>query len=238
MILPFPLATSEEIAGVLRPGGGLRSDSALRTLRENGLAAPQMSVVPRSGGADRGRMVWYSSLMLDVARFHRWRDHEGARSALKAASEMSRHRSSMHVIAALLDGELEPGPGRLDEATGGALSRLALLSESRRQGLSGIGRLGRSTGVVVDRSNGLAIVDTGEAARLGVPAPPVEQARLGAIGSLVAVELERLDDRSSFVWVRPAFEASSDPHSRVPGPPHLLSEVQRRRIERDVLVVG
>jgi len=57
MILPWPLTTSAELAQVLRPGGHLRPDCALRTLRDNGLAAQPISVVPRS---TRGRTVEWS----------------------------------------------------------------------------------------------------------------------------------------------------------------------------------
>lgn len=236
MILALPLISSEDVAAALRPGGILRADSALRTLRENGVAAPQMSVVPRSGRTVRGRIVWYSSLMLDVARSHRWHDREGAAKALMAAAELSQHRSALHVME-MLSIEPDAEPHRLDQVTGGALTRLAVLTESRRQGLPGREREGHSTGVVVDRIDGLAIVDTGEATRLGV-STPVEPTQVAAVGSLVAVEIERFDNGSSFVTVRPAFEASPDSHSRVPGTPHLLSESRRRRIRYDVLVVA
>jgi hypothetical protein len=238
MILPFPLATSDEIARILRPGGGLRPDSALRTLRENALAAPQLSAIPRSGTGANGRVVWYSSLMLDVARLHRYQDHDAARLAHEEAIELTGHRSARHLLNALSSGELEPDPARLDASTGGALSRLALLTESRRVRLPGLTDLRRSVGMVVDRSDGLAVLETSDGSRLGVPAPLAEQARLSAIGSYVAVEFERLDERSSLVWVRPAFEPAPNRHSRTPGPSHLLSQEQHDRIERDVLVVG
>ncbi|MFV0317240.1 MAG: hypothetical protein ACK5O2_09820, partial [Microthrixaceae bacterium] len=71
MILAWPLATSTELAQVLRPGGHLRPDSALRALRDKGLAPEAITIVPRSGRGAHGKVVWYSSLMTDVARLVR-----------------------------------------------------------------------------------------------------------------------------------------------------------------------
>lgn len=79
MILAWPLTTSTELAQVLRPGGRLRPDSALRSLRDKGLAAEAITVVPRSGRGAHGKVVWYSSLMIDVARLLRNERYDAAR---------------------------------------------------------------------------------------------------------------------------------------------------------------
>ena len=238
MILPFPLATSAEIAGVLRPGTGLRPDSALRTLRENHLAGAQVSVVPRAAGAARGRAVWYSALMLDVARLYRWHDREAAREILTKADELASSRAA-HFLAEHLSGAtVEPTAAELDRLTGGALSRLALLTESVRRQTEGRLRVRHSTGTIIGHEGDLAIVETEEGVRLGVPCPRTESANAGAVGTKVAIDAEQLDTRSSCVWVRAAFEASTDRHARVPGSPRLLTEEERRHVARDVLVVG
>ncbi len=64
MILAWRLTTSTELAQVLRPGGHLRRDSALRALRDKGLAAEAITVVPRSARGAHGKVVWY----VEVAR--------------------------------------------------------------------------------------------------------------------------------------------------------------------------
>lgn len=238
MILPFPLATSGEIAAVLRPGAGLRPDSALRTLRENNLAGVALSVVPRTSSAAHGRAVWYSSLMLDVARLYRWHDLDAAAEVLVQANELASHRAATFVAEALRDAGLDPDARELDAASGGALSRLALLTESRRNKLGSLLRIRRSTGTIVGRMGELAIVEAEDGLRLGVPAPSPEQATLGNVGASVAVDAEQLDPRSSVLWVRPGFEAQGDQHARVQGLPRLLTEDEGRRIARDVLVVG
>lgn len=237
MILPLPLATSGEVAGVLRPGVTIRADSALRTLRDNGLAGTQLSVVPRTATSAAGRAVWYSSLMLDVARLHRRRD-AGAQRVLTKADELATNRAAKFLAEALAAAGPEPDLDELDAVTGGALSRLALLTESRREQLASLLHLRRSTGIVVGRADDLAIVETEDGTRLGVPAPPADQARLGSIGARVAVDAEQLNDRSSLLWVRPAFEPAADRNGRVPGPARLLSAAERERVASDVLVVG
>lgn len=238
LILPFPLATSAEIAGVLRPGTALRSDSALRTLRENGLAGKKVSVVPRAAGAARGRAVWYSSLMLDVARLYRWHDLEAARAVLAKADDLASSRAARFLAETLSGSDVEPTAGELDTLTGGALSRMALLTGSARNQVAGMLRVRRSTGTIIARAGDLAIVETEDGVRLGVPCPPVESANIGAVGAEVAIDTEQLDTRSSFVWVRSAFEPATDRHTRVPGSPRLLTEEERRHVARDVLVVG
>lgn len=94
MLLAWPLTTSAEIAGVLRPGSHLRPDSALRTLRDRGLAASAISVVPRSPRGAHGRVVWYSALMLDAARLVRVGDHDAAAAAHAAATKLASHRTA------------------------------------------------------------------------------------------------------------------------------------------------
>lgn len=153
MILPWPLTTSTELAQVLRPGGHLRPDSALRALRGKGLAAKAITVVPRSGRGAHGKVVWYSSLMIDVARLVRNERLEAARAAHAEASRLAGHRSARFVAEWLAEhGGPDPDPAVLEEDTGGALSRLATLTASARQRLLpdlGIatfaGRTGRSS---------------------------------------------------------------------------------------------
>lgn len=238
VLLPFPLVTSAEIAAVLRPGGRLRPDSALRTLRDNGLGGVAVSVVPRARNTARGRAVWYSSLMLDVARLYRWGDTEVASDVLAQANELAGHRGAHFVSEALSGGAgPQPDPLELDAATGGALSHLALLTASGRDRMMPRLRVRPATGTVVGRIGELAVVETEDGTRLGVPAP-AEQPIIGALGAHVAVDAENLDGRSSVLWVRPAFQPRSERHARVPGGPSLLTDEQRQRVDRDVLLVG
>src|SRR5262249_17800631 len=129
-----------------------------------------------------------------------------------------------------------PDPMELDALTGGALSRLALLTASRRERL--VSRLGvrSSTGTVVGRVGELAVVETEDGLRLGVPAPA--EASLGAAGADLPRDAETLDGRSSFMWVRPALQPQGERSARVPGKPRLLTGDERRRFDRDVLLVG
>jgi len=237
VLLPFPLTTSAEIAAVLRPGGRLRPDSALRTLRENGLGGAGLSIVTRAESAARGRSVWYSSLMLDVARLYRRGDVDAASVVLGQANELVTHRAARFVSEGLADSGSVPDGAELDGLTGGALSRLALLTASRREQLASRLQVRCSAGTVVGRVGELAVVETEDGLRLGIPAP-AEPASLGALGAHVAVDAETLDGRSSFMWVRPALQLQGDRHGRVPGMPRLLTGDERRRFDRDVLLVG
>lgn len=237
VILPFPLTTSAEIAAVLRPGGRLRPDSALRTLRDNGLGGVGVTIVPRAQRAARGRSVWYSSLMLDVARLYRRGDVDGASVVLQQANELVGHRAARFIAEGLAAAGSVPDATELDALTGGALSRLALLTASRREKLASRLQVRCSTGTVVGRVGELAVVETEDGLRLGVPAL-VEPAGLGALGAHVAVDAETLDGRSSFMWVRPALQPQGERHARVPGKPRLLTGDERRRFDRDVLLVG
>lgn len=236
-MLPFPLATSHEIAAVLRPGAGLRPDSALRTLRKHGLGGRSVAVVPRTGTGAAGRAVWYSSLMIDVARLYRWRDLDAARQVLVAADGLILHRAVRFLAEGLAGAGHELDLVALDAATGGALSRLALLTESRRSQLDSVLRVRRSIGTVVGRAGDLAVITTEDGLRVGVPAP-VGPATPSADGSGIALDVERFDDRSSFMWVRPAFEPAPDQHDRVPSRYRLLTDGERRLADASVLVVG
>ena len=237
VILPFPLATSADIAAVLRPGGRLRPDSALRTLRENGLGGVGVSIVTRAESAARGRSVWYSSLMLDVARLYRRGDVDSASVVLGQANELVAHRAARSVWEGLAASGPAPDGAEVDVLTGGALSRLALLTASRREQLASRLEVRCSTGTVVGLVGELAVVETEDGLRLGIPVP-AEPATLGALGAHVAVDAESLDGRSSFMWVRPAMELQGDRHGRVPGKPRLLTGDERHRFDRDVLLVG
>lgn len=92
MILAWPLTTSTELAQVLRPGGHLRPDSALRSLRDKGFAAEAITVVPRSGRGAHGKVVWYSSLMIDIARLVRNERFDAARATHDEATRLAGHR--------------------------------------------------------------------------------------------------------------------------------------------------
>ena len=231
MILPWPLTTSTELAQVLRPGGHLRPDSALRTLRENGLAAEPISVVPRSGRGARGRVVWYSSLMVDVARLLRMRDTEIAAAVHNAATPLAAHRSARFVAERLLDAGPEPDPAQVDADTGAALTRLALLTAAAREKhLASLG-IESFVGRVADVSGQVALVVADDGRTLPIPSPTTPSLWAEA---LVSVDTEFLAGGATTVWVRPAFDSEADPNERVPGGPHLLTPAERERLARPV----
>ncbi len=233
MILPWPLTTSTEVAQVLRPGGHLRPDSALRALRDKGLAAEAITVVPRSGRGAHGKVVWYSSLMLDVARLLRNERFDAARSVHAEATRLASHRSSRFVAEWLVEhGGPDPDPASLDEATGGALTRLAMLTGSTRQRL--LPELGVATfaGRVADVSGRVAFVLDEEGRSLPIPAPSEPSTEWS--GALVAVDTEDLPGGATTIWVRPAFDPEADPYERVPGGPRLLTPAERERLGRPV----
>lgn len=206
-------------------------------MRENRLGGVGLSVVTRAESAARGRSVWYSSLMLDVARLYRRGDVDTASVVLGQANELIAHRAARFVSEGLVTSGSVPDGAELDALTGGALSRFALLTASRREQLASRLQVRCSTGTVVGRVGDLAVVETEDGLRLGIPVP-AEPASLGALGAHVAVDAETLDGRSSFMWVRPAMQLEGDRHGRVPGKPRLLAGDERRRFDRDVLVVG
>ncbi len=227
MLLAFPLASSTELAEVFRPGGRLRADSALRTLRDNGLAAEAVSVVPRSPQGAKGRAVWYSSLMLDVARLLRARDLDAARTVHEAATELASHRSARTVADALVNAGPDPSPLALDAETGGALTRLALLTASRRNELGPLLHVDRFVGRLMAVKSGTAQVRADDDR---VVAMLTSTSMRAVVGDAIAVDSERLDG-VTLTWIRAAFASDDDPHERVPGGPRLLSDEDRVRLQ-------
>lgn len=232
MLLPWPLTTSVELAQVLRPGGHLRPDSALRTLRENGLPAEAITVVPRTGSGARGRVVWYSSLMVDVARLLRAQDREAAAAMHREATRLAGHRAARFVANALLDSGPDPDPAIVDQTTGGALTRLATLTASARE--KHLADLGVETflGRVADVSGRVAFVVAEDGRTLPIPSPA--SSANPWTGALVSVDTELFEGGSTTVWIRTAFDSDADPHERVPGGPHLLTPAERERLSRPV----
>lgn len=229
MYLAFPLCTSREMAQVLRPGGHLRPDSALRTLRDKGLAAEPVTVVPRSGRHAHGRVVWYSSLMLDVARLVRTGDEDTATRARAAASALAAQRAARFVADWLVQHSgPDPDPAQLDAATGGALTRLALLTTSARQEL--LPRLGIDSiiGRVDEITHTTANVVDNDDRRHAITIPATTATTW--VGAVVAVDLEVLGEGAITVWVRPAFDSDADPNDRIPGGPHVLTPAERQRL--------
>lgn len=232
MILPWPLTTSVELAQVLRPGGHLRPDSALRTLRDNGLAAEPISIVPRTGRGAHGRVVWYSSLMIDVARLFRIGDETTAAGLHAAATNIARKRAARFVAEHLLQASGEPEASILDAATGGALTRLALLTAAVRQDLHSALGVELSVGCVIGTAGGGQVVIAEDGRELSVPSSAVP-----AVGAVVAVETEVLEGGSA-VWVRRAFESNEDPQGNIPGGARLLTAAEGARVERQLTSTG
>lgn len=228
MILPWPLTTSGELAAVLRPGGHLRPDSALRALRERSLRAQPITVVPRSERGAHGRVVWYSALMLDVCRLVRMGDEETAATAHAAADRMASHRAAHFVAEWLVEsGGPHPDPTTLDVATGGALSRLAILTESVRLNLGPDLRIKSFAGRVREASGEMALVvsDDGNAVSIPSPRSAAEWANVP-----VVIDFEDLSDGNGTYWVRAAFDLAADVYERVPGVPHLMTKAERQRL--------
>lgn len=118
MIFAWPLITSTDLAQVLRPGGRLRPDPALRSLRYKGLAAEPIAVVPRPERGAHGRAVWYSSLMVDVVRLVRAEQMKTARAAHGAATKLAAHRSARCVAEWLVE-HASPDPDPNQRVPGG-----------------------------------------------------------------------------------------------------------------------
>ncbi len=233
MILAWPLTTSLELARMLRPGGHLRPDSALRSLRDKGLGAEPITVVPRLGRGAHGRVVWYSSLMIDVARLVRGEHLEAARAAHEEATRLALHRSARIVAEWLVEhGGPDPDPAVLDAATGGALTRLATLTSSARQRLLVDSGVATCAGRVADVSGRIAFVldDEGRSLPIPVPSEPSDEWR----GALVSVDTEDLPGGATTTWVRAGFDSEADPNERVPGGPRLLTPAERERLGRPV----
>lgn len=232
MILPWPLTTSAELAQVLRPGGHLRPDSALRTLRDNGLAGESISIVPRSSRGAHGRVVWYSSLMIDVARLFRVGDEATAGVLTAEANQLAGKRAAHFVAEQLLVAGEDPDPSVLDAETGGALSRLGLLTASIRQQHHAALGVESFAGRVVETSALGTVVADDDGRELIIPGDASH-----AVGDLVAVDTEILQGGTT-IWVRQAFETEVDPHSNVPGGARLLTAAERARIERQLTSAG
>lgn len=232
MILPWPLTTSVELAQVLRPGGHLRPDSALRTLRENGLAAEPISVVPRSKHGAHGRVVWYSSLMIDVVRLFRVGDESTAAALAASANELAGKRAAHFVAEHLLGAGEEPDPAVLDAETGGALTRLGLLTAAIRQDHRAALGVDSFTGRVVESSSRGAVVAADDGRELTIPGGAGH-----AVGDLVVVDTEILAGGTT-IWVRRAFETEIDPQGSIAGGARLLTAAERARIERQLTSAG
>lgn len=231
MLLAWPLTTSSEIAGVLRPGSNLRPDSALRTLRERGLTATAISVIPRSQRGAHGRVVWYSSLMLDAVRLVRVGEDDAAAAAHAAATKLASHRAAAFVAEWLAEnGGPQPDLAALDLGTGGALTRLAMLTASAREGLADRAGVRTVTGLVTDVAAGSASVVAPDGTALSIPTPMSSWTDWR--GALVSVDIEELAGTATTLWVRPAFDSDTDANVRVPGGPQILSAAERDRLGR------
>lgn len=186
-----------------------------------------ISVVPRSETGARGRVVWYSSLMLDVCRLVRAGDLEAAAAAHAAADRLALHRSARFVAEWLIEhAGPDPDPAALDDETGGALTRLATLTASARAAL---GPLGVETfvGRVRETTGRTALVVAEDGNAVSIPSPrSVEEWG----DAPVVVDFEAVDDDSGTLWVRAAFDPEADPHERVPGGPRLLTAAERDRL--------
>lgn len=230
VILPWPLATSAELAWVLRPGGHLRPDSALRSLRDRGVGARPVAVVPRSGRRAHGRVVYYSSLMIDVARLVRLEEQDSAVAVHAQADRLARHRAAQFIADWLVErGGAEPDLGQLDLDTGGALTRLATLTSSARSKLQPRLHVDSVVGRVADVTEFTAVIvdDIGERCPIPVPAPD-----LRGDGTPVAIDYELFGESAIAVWARPAFDADADPNEHVVGGPHILTPAERERLGR------
>lgn len=233
MLLAWPLTTSSELAGVLRTGGHLRPDSALRKLRDRGLAAEAITVVPRSERGAHGRVVWYSSLMVDVARLVRAGDDATAADAHSAATRLASHRAARFVAEWLVaNGNPDPDPAALDAETGGALTRLATLTTSARARLLPRLNVRTFTGQVAEVREDSAVVVREDGQHLFIPAPAESSTAWNK--ALVAVDIEEMPGGAT-VWVRPAFDSEADTDQRVPGGPHILTPAERERLAEAVI---
>ncbi len=230
MILPWPLATSAELAWVLRPGGHLRPDSALRTLRDRGFEPAAVAVVPRSGRRAHGRVVYYSSLMIDVARLARLDEQDAAFAVHEHANNLANHRAARFIAEWLVErGGAEPDLAQLNLDTGGALTRLATLTLSARSKLQSRLHVDSVLGRVLEVNELSAVIvdDAGEQHPIPVPAPD-----LRAEGTPVAIDVELFGPGAITVWSRAAFDAAADPNERVAGGPHILTPAERERLGR------
>lgn len=216
---------------MLRPGGHLRADSALRSLRDKGLPAEPITVVPRSGRGADGRVVWYSALMLDVARLIRVGDIVAAEAAHAAATRLAGHRAARFVADWLVENSgPDPDPAAVDLGTGGALTRLATLTASARARLLPSLRIDTFAGRVADVTGRVAVVVDEGGRSLPIPAPSGSP-RVSA-GGLVVVDIEELSGGATTLWVRSAFDPAADVNERVPGGPQLLTPAERDRLSR------
>lgn len=228
MILPWPLTTSGELAAVLRPGGSLRPDSALRTLRERGLRAHPITFFLRSERGAQGRVVWYSALMLDVCRLVRRGDEETAAAAHAAADRMASHRAAHFVTEWIAErGGVDPDPTALDTDTGGALTRLATLTASARLDLGPALGVASFAGRVRGTSGKVALVVSDDGSAVSIPSPRSETEWAN---TPVVIDFEDLGDGNGTFWLRTAFDMAADVNERVPGGTHLLTQAERNRL--------
>jgi len=168
--------------------------------------------------------------MIDVARLLRLGDDGTAAEVHIAATRLAAHRAALFVAEWLVaDGEPEPDPARLDTETGGALTKLATLTASRRANF--LPRLGIRTlaGRVADVVGGTATLVTLDGQRLSIPAPAGSSRAWTK--ALVAVDIEEMRGGATTLWVRPAFDPDADPGGRVPGGPHILTPAERERLK-------
>jgi hypothetical protein len=230
VILPSPFVTSEAIASVLRPGAKIHPDSALKTLQRNGLNGHAVSVVQRSGATARGRAVFYSALMLDVARHYRRGDIPAARRARDAGDQLVSGRPARFVAEALaadLDASLE----HLDQVSGGAMSRLAFLTEARHlEAYKSADVPIRWAGTVVDSSDGVTTIRTSDGPNVAIPGTLPK-------GTPVVVDIER-SDAQAILAVRAGLKTTQDPNSRTPSEPIFLTRDDRETLEHGTRVLG
>jgi hypothetical protein len=236
-IAEWPVVNRRRVVHAYKPGEPSTSEGPFRTLRGHKWASSGVRVTRRAGRRMAGQMTLFSSLNVESARLARLGNpDEAARVAcaaeeLEAGPEFAKLRHIMSYLSGydaqqVVDGVLpEDAPAELAEA----LKAVARRTEQWRKSELTLTTLAEViTGRIAEVHKGYVVL-----VRVGGPATMVPRwmavaAQRDAVGSLLALVMDKLDDGRAVVEAVPAIDVDDhtgtgrfSPFGR--GDPRILS---------------
>jgi hypothetical protein len=98
MLAELPFTIADQIAAEYKPGAGVSTKAALRTLRDKQLITQGVSrPIPGTKGKLAGELHLYSSLNIDAVRMHRMGHEPAARMLVKAAGRIEKKKETVAI---------------------------------------------------------------------------------------------------------------------------------------------
>lgn len=98
MLAELPFTIADQIAAEYKPGAGVSTKAALRTLRDKALVTQGVSrPIPGNKGKLAGELHLYSSLNIDAVRMYRMGHEPAARMLVRAAGRIEKKKETVAI---------------------------------------------------------------------------------------------------------------------------------------------